>query len=284
MTAEDTEPLRGSTIGVTAERKAAELGALLARRGAEVRYAPAMHTVPVEDDGELTAATEAVLARPVDYAVAVTGSGFTGWLDAARAGGLGERLIEHLGAASLLARGAKVRGAIRGAGLVESFTAPAEEVADVQAHLLELGVAGKRVVVQLHGDPMAEFRARLRDAGAEVLPIAVYRWTDPTDLPALDRLIDEVIAGEVHALPLTSAPAATNLLARAERTGRGEALLAVLRERVLLACVGPVTAVPIARAGLPHLIPERARTAALVKLLVEELPRFRAQDSGPPHR
>ncbi|GAB2660736.1 hypothetical protein GCM10027271_19350 [Saccharopolyspora gloriosae] len=273
-TVDDTGPLRGFTAGITAERKAGELGALLERRGAAVRYAPAMHTVPVHDDGELTAATEAVLERPVQHVVAVTGTGFRGWLESVQAQGSGERLLEHLGRAELLARGAKARGAIRGAGLRESFTAPTEEVADILARLLETGVAGERVVVQLHGDPMTDFRERLRAAGAEVLPIVVYRWTDPVDLPALDRLIDEVIAGEVHALPLTSAPAATNFLARAERTGRGPALLAALRG-VFIACVGPVTAAPIARAGLPHAMPERARTAALVKLVADELPTFR---------
>ncbi|WP_243789817.1 uroporphyrinogen-III synthase [Saccharopolyspora gloriosae] len=274
MTVDDTEPLRGFTVGITAERKAGELGALLERRGAQVRYAPAMHTVPVHDDGELTAATEAVLARPVHHVVAVTGTGFRGWIESAEVRGLGERLLEQLRSAELLARGAKARGAVRGAGLRESFTAPTEEVADILARLLEVGVEGQRVVVQLHGDPMTDFRERLRAAGAEVLPIVVYRWTDPEDLPALDRLIDEVIAGEVHALPLTSAPAATNFLARAQRSGRGEALLEALRDKVFIACVGPVTAAPIARAGLPHAMPERARTAALVKLVADELPTF----------
>ncbi|MCA1185504.1 MULTISPECIES: uroporphyrinogen-III synthase [unclassified Saccharopolyspora] len=275
---EDTEPLRGFTAGITAERKAAELGALLARRGARVRYGAAMHTVPVGDDAELTAATEAVLARPVQHVVAVTGSGFGGWIESARARGAGERLLAHLGSAELLARGAKARGAIRGAGLRESYTAPTEEVADVLDRLLAQGVAGARVVVQLHGDPMTDFRERLRAAGAEVLPIVVYRWTDPVDLGPLDALIDAVIDGEVRVLPLTSAPAATNFLARARRTGRGEALLAALRTNVLIACVGPVTAAPIAREDLPHVLPERARTAALVRLIADEAPRFARGD------
>lgn len=271
------DTLHGLTVGVTAERKAAELGGLLERRGAAVRYAPAMHTVAARDDCELAAATERVLSAPVDHVVAVTGAGFRGWLEAAEHAGLGERLVAHLGGAMLLARGAKARGAIRGAGLRESWTAPSEEVGETLEHLLGLGVAGKRVVVQVHGDPMLEFRERLAAAGAEVLPIVVYRWEDPVDLDALDGLIDAVIAGEVDALPFTSAPAATNFLARAERTGRGEALLAALRERVFLACVGPVTAAPISRAGLPHRMPERARTGSLVRLVAEELPEFAAR-------
>ena len=269
---EDTTDLSGFTVGVTAERKAEELGAALARRGARVLYGPAMHTVPLPEDGQLRTATEQVLAGPVDVVVAVTGAGFSGWLQAAEAGGLGQRLTEQLRSAELLARGAKARGAIRAAGLRETWTAPTEELAEIRDHLLDRGVAGSRVVVQVHGDPMLEFRQRLADAGAEVVAVTVYRWTDPQDLGPLDRLIDAVLAGEVHALPLTSAPAASNLLDRAERTGRGEQFREALRERVLVACVGPVTAAPIARAGVPHAMPERARTAPLVRLVAEQLP------------
>ncbi|MER7080790.1 uroporphyrinogen-III synthase [Saccharopolyspora kobensis] len=269
---DEEQPLRGFTVGVTAERKAEEIGALLARRGARVVFGAAMHTVPLPEDGELAAATAEVLAAPVDHVVAITGIGFRGWFEAAEHAGAGERLRAHLSSAEVAARGAKARGAVRGAGLVESFTSPSEESAEVLAHLLERDLAGKRVVLQVHGDPMLEFRRALRDAGAEVVPVTVYRWTDPVDLGALDGLIDAVLRGEVDALPFTSAPAATNFLARADRTGRGERLREVLRDEVFVACVGPVTAAPIAAAGLPYAMPERSRTAALVRLVADELP------------
>lgn len=265
-------PLAGFTVGVTAERKAGELASLLQRRGARVILAPAMHTVALPEDGELAAATAEVLAAPVDVVVAMTGVGFRGWLEAAEYNGERENLVAHLRSAELVARGAKARGAIRGAGLRHTWTAPGETSMEILEYLLGAGVDGKRVVVQVHGDPMTGFRQRLRAAGAEVVAVAVYRWTDPVDLGPLDRLIAEVIAGEVDALPLTSAPAAANLLDRAERLGRGERFREALRERVFLACVGPVTAAPIAEAALPYAMPQRARTASLVRLLEEALP------------
>ena len=267
------QPLSGYTVGITAERKAAEIGALFERRGADVLYGASMHTVPLPEDGELSAATEEVLAGPVDVAIAITGVGFRGWIEAAGTTGHGERLVEHLRSAKLVARGAKARGAIRGAGLSEEWTSPSEESTEVLDYLLEQGVEGKRIVLQVHGDPMLRFRERLRDAGAEVVAVTVYRWTDPVDLDALDRLIDAVIEGEVDALPFTSAPAATNLLSRADRTGRGEAFRGALRDKVFLACVGPVTAAPIQAAGLHCVVPERSRTASLVRLVADELPR-----------
>lgn len=268
---DDAQPLRGCTVGVTAERKAEEIAGMFTRRGAHVVRGAAMHTVPLPEDGELAEMTGQVLAAPVDVAVAVTGAGFRGWLEAAEHNGLRQRLIEQLRPARVLARGAKARGAVRGAGLEEAWTAPAEESAEVLAYLLEQGVEGKRVVVQVHGDPMLRFRESLSAAGAEVVPVTVYRWTDPVDLAALDRLIGKVIDGLVDALPFTSAPAAANLLGRAERTGRGAEFLEALRRKVFIACVGPVTAAPIAAAGLAYEMPERARTAALVRLVTDVL-------------
>jgi uroporphyrinogen-III synthase len=90
----------------------------------------------------------------------------------------------------------------------------------------------------------------------------------------VDRLVNAVIAGSVDALPFTSAPAAANLLDRAERLGRGEQFREALRTKVFVACVGPVTASPLASAGVPYQQPERARTASLVRLIVDELPRW----------
>lgn len=264
-------PLSGVTIGVTAERKADEFAALLTRRGAHVVLGPSMHTVPLPEDGELAAATTEVLSGPVDFVVAVTGVGFRGWVEAADHNGVGDRLRELLRSATLLARGAKARGAVRGVGLADPWTAPTEESTEILEYLLASGVTGKRVVVQVHGDPMAEFCERLAQAGAEVVAVPVYRWTDPVDPAPLDALIDAVIAGEVDALPFTSAPAAANLFGRADRTERGAALRVAMRERVLVASVGPVTAKPLEAEDVPYSMSERARTASLVTLLETRL-------------
>ncbi|MGH3935124.1 MAG: uroporphyrinogen-III synthase, partial [Pseudonocardiaceae bacterium] len=110
-------PLAGFTIGVTAARRAAELGALLERRGAEVMHAPAIRIVPVADDAELHVATVQLINNPPDVVVVTTGIGFRGWVEAADGWGLGEALILALRRATLLSRGPKARGAVRAAGL-----------------------------------------------------------------------------------------------------------------------------------------------------------------------
>jgi uroporphyrinogen-III synthase len=268
----DVLPLAGYTVGVTAARRADELGALLERRGATVHHGPAIRIIPLEDDAELLRTTRLLLAAPVDAVVATTGIGFRGWVEAAEGWALGDELRAALGSAMVLARGPKAKGAVRAAGLVEHWSPESEASAELLEYLLESGVDGKRIAVQLHGEPLPEFVDTLRAGGADVVEIPVYRWTGPADPAPLQRLLDAVLAGTVDALCFTSAPAAASVLRAASDGGRLEPLLTALRAQVLVACVGPIAAEPLARKGIPVIAPERSRIGALVRELSVALP------------
>ncbi len=266
-------PLAGYTVAVTAARRREELGALLDRRGARVVYAPAIRIVPLADDAELVAATRQVLESPVDLVIATTGVGFRGWLEAADAWDL--PLVEHLRPARVLARGPKARGAIRGGGLVDAWSPESESSAEVLEHLLsgaEGPLEGRRIAVQLHGDPLPDLVAALRRTGAEVLTVPVYRWVLPEDVAPLHRLVSTIAVGGVDAVTFTSAPAAASLLGVAGELGLRDAVAAALRSRVLAVAVGPVTAGPLTEAGIPSRQPERARLGALAREVVARLP------------
>lgn len=265
-------PLAGFTVGVTAARRADELGALLRRRGAEVMHAPALRIVPLADDSELLAATKQLIDSAPDVVVATTAIGFRGWVEAADGWGLGDALLDRLSEVRLLARGPKVRGAIRAAGLTEEWYPASESMAEVLERLLEEGVEGHRIAVQLHGEPLPGFVESLRAGGAEVVGVPVYRWMPPEDIGPVDRLLDATVARALDAVTFTSAPAAASLLDRAERRGMRDELLDALRHDVLPACVGPVTALPLEAHDIPTSQPERFRLGPLVQLLTAELP------------
>lgn len=272
MTGAEPLPLAGFTVGVTAARRAEELGALLVRRGAEVLHAPAIRIVPLADDAELHAATEELIRNPPDVVVVTTGIGFRGWVEAADGWGLAEDLVTALRRATMLARGPKARGAVRAAGLVDAWSPASESSAEVLEHLLAGELDGVRVAVQLHGEPLPDFVEALCCAGAWVVQVPVYRWVAPDDLAPLDRLVATVLEGGVNAVSFTSAPAAASMLSRAGELGVLEPLLHRLRRDVLAACVGPVTAGPLVARDVPTVQPERSRIGALVRTLAEVLP------------
>jgi uroporphyrinogen-III synthase len=268
----DVAPLAGYTVGITAARRAEELAVLLQRRGANVLQAPAIRIVPLPDDTELLTATREVIAAPVDVVVATTGIGFRGWIEAAEGWDLGGKLLSTLGASTLLARGPKAKGAIRAAGLVERWSPESEASPELLTYLLESGVSGKRIAVQLHGEPLTWFIDALREAGASVVPVPVYRWTEPADIAPVERLLDAIVAGQVDALTFTSAPAAASLLGIAERGGRVAELIAALRGPTLPVCVGAISANPLSERGITALQPDRARLGSMVRALTEALP------------
>jgi uroporphyrinogen-III synthase len=275
-------PLAGFTVAVTAARRREELSALLQRRGARTIEAPAIRIIPTQDDELLRSATEACITHPPDVVVATTGIGFRGWMEAADGWGLGEPLRLQFAGAELLVRGPKAKGAVRAAGLAEAWSPESESTDEVLSHLLSQGVVGRRIAVQLHGEPLPGFVTALERAGAIVVEVPVYRWVPAEDIRPLRRLVEQIATKQVDCVTFTSAPAVASLLTVARKDGREAALLAAVRTDVLAACVGPVTAAPLERLGIPTVQPERARLGALVRTVVEELParRTRAVQAG----
>jgi uroporphyrinogen-III synthase len=244
---------------------------LLERRGARVVLSPALRIVPLADDTELRAATAALVNDPPDVVVACTGIGLRGWLEAAEGWGMSDRLRLAIAGAYLITCGPKARGAVRAAGLSDAWSPDSECCDDVLEHLLARGVNGQRIAVQLHGEPQPEFCGALAAAGAEVVEVSVYRWLPPVDPTPLRRLVDLAVNRLLDAVTFTSAPAVGALLRLAGSDT--EALLEALRTDVVAACVGPVTAAPLTRRNVPVVQPARAKLGALVRALVDELPK-----------
>lgn len=264
-----SQVLAGCTVLVTADRRAAELGSALARRGAVVRHAPALSIVPHIDDAALAAGTRAVIDAPPDVVVVTTGIGFRGWTESADAVGLLDPLLEVLGRARIVARGPKARGAIQAAGLQADWVAESETSAEIAEVLLGEGLAGLRVAVQHHGAGSDGLDEAFRAAGADVESLVVYRWGPPPDPHALTASVRDCAAGEVDAVTFTSAPGAAAWLAAADAVGVADALHERLTSGcVLAAAVGPVTAAPLRERGIEPLVPDRGRLGSLVRAVV----------------
>lgn len=262
--------LAGCTMLVTADRRAGELGGALQRRGATVRYAPALSMVPNDSDALLVAATRELLAAPPDIAVVTTGIGFRAWVEAADAIGLAEPLLATLRRARLVARGPKARGAIQAAGLQADWVAESETSAEIAEVLLDEGVAGLRVAVQHHGSGADGLDEAFTAAGAHVQSLVVYRWGPPPDPAALEASVRAAAAGELDTVVFTSAPGCAAWLAAADAAGVDEALVGQFEAGALVAAaVGPITARPLLDRGVEPLIPSRGRLGALVRTIVD---------------
>jgi len=266
-------PLEGFLVGVTAARKVEEQTGLLERRGARVEWAPALSLDPNHvDDGELHAATDEVLSRPVDMFLATTGIGMKAWFEAAARWGRCAELVAAIGGAEILARGPKNVGALRAQGLRELWAPESECFEDVLAHLRGRDLTGLRIVVQEHGQSLSMVAHALRRHGADFTGVTVYRVAGAEDPAPMFRMVDLVADRKLDAVTFTSAPAVAALMDAAGVTGRRDEVAAAFQADVVATCVGPVTSAAFEMWGVPTIRPERSRLAAMVKLMETELP------------
>lgn len=263
-----SQVMSGCVVLVTADRRSSELGSALVRRGATVRYAPALSIVPHQDE-QLLIDTKALVGDPPDVLVVTTGIGFRGWVEAADAAGLADALLGVLAQCRIVARGPKALGAIQAAGLQADWVAESETSAEILDSLLTDGVSGQRIAVQHHGAGADGLDTELASAGADVASLVVYRWGPPPDPAVLRASVREAARGEIDAVVFTSAPGAAAWLSAAAQEGVVGALVDRSRRgRLVTAAVGPVTAKPLQDAGINPIVPERGRLGALVRTLV----------------
>ncbi len=149
---DDNVPLRGFTIGVTAARRADEFATLLTRRGAEVVHAPAIRIIRCPTTTNSSVSPVASSRSPRTSRSPPQRSGSAGGWAQRKAGDSPTTSAQALGASRILARGPKVTGAIRAAELREEWSPSSESSAEVLELLLNEGVAGRRIAVQLHGE------------------------------------------------------------------------------------------------------------------------------------
>lgn len=256
------DALTGRRVGVTAARKAEEQIAALHRRGAEVVHAPAVEYVDLADDPQLREQTRFAIESGAATVVVTTGMGLRGWLAAAEGWGMGGAVRGLLRSSRLVVRGQKAAGAVREAGLREDYTPGSETDAELLEYLLSGEVAGRHVVLQSHGEALPAFTGPLVAAGARVTELLPYRWRVPGDTAPIRELLAEAGAGRLDAVTFTSTPAVHAVL----RVG-GQAAVAEALRCTLVACVGSVTSAPLVELGVRCLLPERARTGAMLRLL-----------------
>ncbi|MCB0871993.1 MAG: uroporphyrinogen-III synthase [Thermoleophilia bacterium] len=237
-----TRPL----IGITAARRSEEQSALVRAVGGEPMVGPCIGLEEPTPDPEILTGIDSALAAPLDIAVFLTGIGTMHLFQAVeRAGRIGI-FRAALGGARVLARGTKSRRALRRWGFDPTWVAEPPLSTAVAAHLLEQGVAGRRVLVQGVADDTGLADA-LRDGGGEVIEVRPYRLGVAGDRDARD-LVRAAGSGRLAAITFTSPPAVAGFAARCDDLGLRPSDLGHVG--CVTAAVGPTTAAAMRSCGL----------------------------------
>jgi uroporphyrinogen-III synthase len=264
--------LKGFTVAITADRRRDEQAVLMERLGVEVIMFPVLQTQP-EDLGTLRALTEKVVKGPPDHLLANTGYGMRAWLALAAEWGLQDELVSALRSkTAIAARGAKALGELRKVGLDAWYKAPGETLDEVVARLTGEDLAGRTVVVQLHGEAPGPTLTRLEQAGAKVSYLPVYRMGGAAG-QELGAFVKTLLDGAADVVTFTAAPQVQALTGAARAQGvLGPVLDGFNKAGVVAACIGQVCAGAAHTEGISRpLVPEHSRLGSLASAIGAEL-------------
>jgi uroporphyrinogen-III synthase len=262
--------LGGKVIAITEARRAAELASLITKLGGVPFSAPAVREIPRRD---LEPALE-VLARicrgEVSMIIFLTGVGTRAFFALAAAKGKGDVLLAALGKMVVAARGPKPAAALREAG-VRLDVAPREPTSEgMMQALVGHDLHGKLVAVQLYGDDNPVLVEGLQARGASVLDIPLYEWALPEDQGPLLRLVRDLLDDKIDVVAFTSSPQVKHLFAVAEQLGLRAELAGALRDKAVVAVIGPVCQAALAEHGIVSRIqPDKGTMGALVHAIAE---------------
>lgn len=258
--------LNGKVVALTGPRKAEEMCLLVEKQGGKPVVRPAQGTI-LQQFTHLDAEVDKLLHVPFEWAIWTTGMGVNQLVEAAQQAGKQDQLLEKLTGLKHAARGYKTVSALKKLGITPAVR---DDDGSTSGLVRAMGLLerdtwnGKQVALQLHGDPAPTLVSFLQAAGASWSELLPYRHTAPPE-GALEQLLDELLAGELDAVALTSAPQARNLFRYAQERGKREQLLAVFESRTIAAAVGKVTAAALKEEGVARiLVPQDERMGALI--------------------
>lgn len=232
--------LTGYRILILETREEAQFSRLLQDQGAEVLQCPMFTIQDAPDPTPVEAWVKRAIDQPFDDLVLMTGEGLRRLMTVVRRLGLEADFIATLAMARKFARGPKPVRALRELGLdvqVQTEKPTSEGIAET---LGTLDLKDRRIGLQLYPEKdHAALIGAITAQGAAVDPVLPYVYNNEAGERSIVRAIEEMSAGRVDAIALTSSGQVRRLV----DTAKSKSLEVVLRaglERTPIASVGPV--------------------------------------------
>jgi len=246
---------------------ATEIARLIERHGGKPLVAPALREIPLDDNSAALKFGVKLTTERVDLLILLTGIGTTALFDILKTRYPWSSIVAALKQTAIIARGPKPVAALKTLGLQPTLTVPEPNTwVDLISTLDEYRpVKGLRVAVQEYGASNRDLLEALKQRGADVFPVPIYRWALPEDLGPLRQALDEVIAGNVSVLLITNAAQVDHAMQVLEKDGKVEPFRAALKNMVV-ASIGPTASDRLHHHDWPiDLEPSHPKMGVLIK-------------------
>jgi uroporphyrinogen-III synthase len=259
----------GARVLSLESRRADLMEQMIERHGGRAFVAPSVKEIPFTQHDEVYRWAERLMAGEFELTVLMTGTGLSFLRDT-----LAERYpVEEFAAAlrrtTIVSRGPKPVAVLHEMAVTAKIIVPEpntwREIVPVIAARPE-----RRITIQEYGRANPAFVAALEGLGANVTPIAIYRWTLPDDLEPMREAVCRIVGRRCDVVLFTTSIQLTHLLEVAAAMGCEVELRHALRDDIAIGSVGPVMDSALLEQGLlPDIVPAHPKMAVLVRTAAE---------------
>ena len=234
-------------------RRAKEIAHLIANNGGVPIVAPSTREVPEGPNEDEVKLIRGILTHQFDAVILMTGVGARALIETAKTLS-GENFLTALGKTAVVVRGPKPSAVMREFNVPVTLAVPEpntwrEIVSILDANSQAVPLQGRRIAVQEHGEPSPELYAALRERGAEVFPVHVYRWELPEDIGPLKAAVQSLVNREINVVMFTSSVQFAHAARIADELGVRSEFLSALKN-VVVASIGPTTSETLRKNGI----------------------------------
>lgn len=243
--------LKGRTVAITRSREQAEeTGNLIRKYGGEPFFIPSIEITAADDLPAVQRFVSELAEEQVDYVVFMSVNGIKYLLSSAENLGLETQLKQSLGKTLTMAVGPKTAQELRSHNIPVALV-PAEYTSEgILECLRQQGVSGKTVFIPRTRGATPELANRLRDLGAKVQEVYVYKSCLPSDPELADSFLQAITENRIDAIIFGSSLSARNLFQMLEKLASKERLRDMMNDRLTIVAIGPVTAASLSELGL----------------------------------
>lgn len=234
------ERLDGTRILILETREEAQFSRLLKEKGADVLQCPMFTIEDAPDPKPVMDWIARFVANPFDDLVLMTGEGLRRMLKLVRQHGGEAAFVAAVARSRKFARGPKPGKALREIGLAPDVTTEKPTSEGIAEMLAQYDLQGRRVGLQLYPEKdHSALTGAIEAQGATVDTVLPYVYDSKAADTNILAAIEEMEAGSIDAIALTSSGQVRRLVDAAHAHGREDQLRSALA-KTPIASVGPV--------------------------------------------
>jgi uroporphyrinogen-III synthase len=259
----------GLTVAAFESRMESEMRRLIERYGGKALVAPSMREILLEENPQVLAFGEQLLAGIFDMVVLLTGVGTRSLIEVLQTRFSVESVKKALSETVLVVRGPKPLGVLKELGLEPDIEVPEpntwRDLIQAIDHDKPEGLRGWRIAVQEYGASNPELLKAFRQRGGLVTQVPVYRWALPEDTAPLEKTLNHILAGKVDVVLITNAVQVDHVVKFLKQRQTFEKFQDIL-PKMVIASIGKIASEGLQRHGFPvDLEPSHPKMGILVK-------------------